>query len=241
MTKRLIAAAILMVPIAAGGAVACSNVTQQRAITFDRTIHDERPGKAAVLFSGDAGFLGHGLGAGPEVAHATEGLGLPVYGVSSLAAFKVRRTLPQTALIVDDAVRLAMRKYGASRILLMGHSFGADVVGVALPDLAPDVRAALIGVVLIVPTDPVYLRADPTTLSYHGRPDARSDRAGSVRWTRILCIYGAQEADSLCPSLTASNVTRIALPGGHALHHDTARLANTLASGTRPMLERSPN
>ena len=121
----------------------------------------------------------------------------------------------------------------------MGHSFGADVVGVALPDLAPDVRKSLMGVVLIVPTEPVYLRADPTTLSYHGKPDAPSDRAGSVRWTSILCIYGAEERDSLCPRLTAGNVLRTALPGGHALHHDTARLAHALAQGTSRMLERA--
>ena len=109
--------------------------------TFSDALRTRRQREAAVLFSGDAGFLG----VGPEIARAVELQGLPVYGVSSLAEFRQRRTISQTVAIVDQAVRTARAKFGADRILLIGHSFGSDVIGTALPDLTPDVRQALSG------------------------------------------------------------------------------------------------
>ena len=200
---------------------------------FSGDVQSRRAGQAAILFSGDAGFLG----AAPEISRAVEQLGLPVLGVSSLAEFRQRRTITQTVAIVNGAVRTARAKFGANRILLVGHSFGSDVIGAALPDLAPDVRRSLIGVVLIVPTDSVYLRADPTEISYRGPPDAELSRVQSVTWLPLLCIQGQQEPDSLCPKLRAANVTVIALPGGHGLHHNVARLAAAIESGTAPMLK----
>ena len=202
--------------------------------TFSDALRTRRQREAAVLFSGDAGFLG----VGPEIARAVELQGLPVYGVSSLAEFRQRRTISQTVAIVDQAVRTARAKFGADRILLIGHSFGSDVIGTALPDLTPDVRQALSGVVLIVPTDSIYLRADPTGLSYRGPPDAGLARVQSVSSLPLLCIQGREETDSLCPKLHGPNVTVIVLPGGHGLHHDLPRLATALKQGTAPMLGR---
>ena len=238
MRNRVVQVLItLVLLIAASAASLWFSASPAKTIGFDGNVHGRRSGEVAVLFSGDAGFLGYGLGSGIHIARTAEEFGLPVYGVSSFAQFKDRKSIPQTVDIIDGAVRAAMRKYRASRVLLIGHSFGADVVGVALPDLAPDVRRALIGVVLVVPTQPVYLRADPSTLSYHGRPDAPADRVTLVNWLPILCIYGLQERDSLCPELSARNVRVEGLPGGHALHHDVRRLDAALTSGIRPMLE----
>lgn len=238
MRNRVVQVLIaLVLLVAVLGAATWLNASRAQTTAFDKKVQGQRRGQVAVLFSGDAGFLEFGLGSGIRIAKTAEKLGFPVYGVSSFAAFNVRRSVPQTVEIVDNAVRTAMTRYQASHVLLIGHSFGADVVGVALPDLAPDVRKALMGVVLVVPSDPVYLRADPTTLSYHGRPDARVDRASSATWLPILCIYGVQESDSLCPRLSARNVTVEGLPGGHALHHDDRRLEAALTKGILPMLE----
>ncbi len=181
------AAAVLALLLGVAGVLL--NAEHEDSATFSDAVQARREGRAAIFFSGDAGFLG----AGPQFARAIEDLGLPVYGVSSLAEFRERRTIAQTVVIVNQAVRVARAKFDADRILLVGHSFGSDVIGTALPDLAPDVRQALIGVVLIVPTDRVYLRADPTGLSYRGPPDAQLARVRSVNWLPMLCIQGQQE------------------------------------------------
>ncbi len=228
------AAALLALVLGVAGVLLVAE--QEDSATFGDAVHARREGQAAIFLSGDAGFLG----AGPEIARTIEDLGLPVYGVSSLAEFRERRTIAQTVVIVNNAVRIARAKFDADRILLVGHSFGSDVIGTALPDLAPDVRQALIGAVLIVPTDSVYLRADPTELSYRGPPDATLARVQSVSWLPLLCIQGQQETDSLCPKLRSSNVTVMALPGGHGLHHDEVQLAAAINRGVTPMLASDP-
>lgn len=225
-------AAAALLALMLGAAAVFLFAEREDSATFGDEVDTRRQRQAAVLFSGDAGFLG----VGPEIARTIEGLGLPVYGVSSLAEFRERRTISQTVAIVNQAVRVARARFDADRILLVGHSFGSDVIGTALPDLAPDVRRALVGAVLIVPTDNVYLRADPTGLSYRGPPDAQLARVQSVNWLPMLCIQGQQEPDSLCPKLRGSNVTAIALPGGHGLRHDEAQLAAALDRAVTPML-----
>jgi type IV secretory pathway VirJ component len=235
MTKRrLLGLIMLLLLVAVGSGWLFLNRT---GIDYSNHVQNTRRGEVAVLFSGDVGFVGLGLGQGPDIARVIEGLGLPVYGVSSLKEFGAHRTLRQTVRIIDQAVREGMARYGADRVLLVGQSYGADVIASALPDLSADVRQALIGVVLVVPANSVYLRADPTTVSYRGPPDViSSSRAGPVNWTPMLCIYGEEEPDSLCPLLKGANQTVIASPGGHALHHDIARLRAALAQGTRGML-----
>lgn len=233
MSRRgqLAIAAAAMIALLSGAAGVLLTAEHRPSATFSDAVHDRRQHEAAILFSGDAGFLG----IGPTIARAVERIGLPVYGISSLAEFHDRRTIAQTVAIVDAAVRTARVKFAADRILIIGHSFGADIIGVALPDLAPDVRTSLAGVVLITPTNSVYLRADPTGLSYRGPPDAALSRVQSSKLP-LLCIQGREETDSLCPQLHGANVTVTVLPGGHGLHHDVARLAAALKAGTAPML-----
>ena len=216
--------------------VALQLAADRRSADFADAVHGRRVRQAAVLLSGDIGFLG----ASPRVARAVETTGLPVYAVSSLAAFRERKTIPQTVAIIERAVNETKARYGADKVLLVGHSFGADAVGAALPDLSPEVRNSLLGVVLIVPSDRVYLRADPSTWSYRGPPDASLDRVRSVNWVRILCIYGLQERDSLCPSLHGPKVRVVGLAGGHGLNHG-AKLAETLRIETAKMLGQPRN
>ena len=62
-------------------------------------------------------------------------------GVSSPVTFGSRRTRAEADAIVANAIRTAMARTGAERVLLMGQSFGADIVSAIAPDLPADLRA----------------------------------------------------------------------------------------------------
>ncbi|MES2496542.1 MAG: AcvB/VirJ family lysyl-phosphatidylglycerol hydrolase [Pseudomonadota bacterium] len=49
----------------------------------------------------------------------------------------------------------------------------------------------------------------------------------------VLCIQGIEEDDSLCPSMTMTNVTRVSLPRGHMLNFDPDRLYAAIAPALR--------
>jgi type IV secretory pathway VirJ component len=176
---------------------------------------------AAVMLSGDIGFRG---GMSASVANALANRGVTVLGVSSPVVFAFHRSQDEAVAIVEHAIRSALRLTGAQRVVLIGQSFGADIVATATPHLPPDLLSRIEVVDLMVPGRNVFFRADPVGLAYWGRADAHPAAAlKALRGPPLICIYGLQESDSLCP-LMVGHAAIIGLPGDHHLHHDPVRL-----------------
>ncbi|MDG2534112.1 AcvB/VirJ family lysyl-phosphatidylglycerol hydrolase [Sphingomonas sp. HITSZ_GF] len=183
-------------------------------------------GLAVVLISGDMGFK---VGMGPQIARRFAADGVPVVGVSSLAYFRHERTPAEVQALIADAARRALAFGHADRLVLIGQSFGADMMHVGLTGLPADLRARVKLVELVVPTDTVFYRASPSELFNWAKPDAMALPTGrQLTWVPALCVQGAEETDSLCPMLRQHNMRRVALPGGHALHWDADGLYHTL-------------
>jgi len=203
-----------------------------------RLIGDFERGRVPVValyFSGDMGLR---FGMGPHVTQALAARGIPVMGVNSPTIFGRHRSRGEVDAVVADAVRGALARAHADRVVLIGQSFGSDVLGTGVARLPEDLRARVASIVLVVPGRAVFFRADPTGLAYHGTPDARAiDSARSLSWAPFTCIYGARETDSLCPLLGAP-AKRIELPGGHFLDNDPHRLIATIFAALRPVLPR---
>ena len=197
-------------------------------------------GLAAVLVSGDMGFK---IGMGPRIARRLADHGIPVLGVNSLVYFRERRTPAEVRALIADAVRRGLAFGHARRLLLIGQSYGADMVHVGLTGLPPDLRARLAMVALVVPTDTVMYRASPAeTLGLVAADAPAIDTARRLDWVPTLCVHGAEETDSLCPMLHAPNVQVVAMPGGHKLHDDAdglfARIMAAVDGSSSGMTER---
>jgi type IV secretory pathway VirJ component len=210
--------------------VAAAFLTRDRVRMFN-VAGAGRPAAVAVLFSGDLGIR---VGMGPYIGRALAGARIPVFGIGSPAVFGTHRSRGEVDAIVAGAIREAMVRTGASRVVVVGQSFGADVAGAGLADLPPDLRPHVAGLVLVVPGRSAYFRTDPTGLSYRGAPDADLRIVRAIDWTPLVCIHGALEADSLCPLLNGANVHVIALPGGHLLRRDHELLVRTILHAIRP-------
>jgi type IV secretory pathway VirJ component len=196
--------------------------------TFDRDpIHlfparGRRAPVAALFFSGDVGLR---YGMGPATSSLLAAHGIETVGFSSSTLFAAKRTPAQTAAIVAGAVRATLARTGGGRIVLIGQSFGADVLQTGLATLPADLRRHVAAIILVVPGDVVFLRADPSSLSYRGTPDATAiTTARRLTWAPLTCIYGVQETDSLCPQLHMAGVRVVGMPGGHFLRNDAAGL-----------------
>jgi type IV secretory pathway VirJ component len=46
--------------------------------------------------------------------------------------------------------------------------------------------------------------------------------------TRLLCIYGEEETDSLCPDLQGRSFKKLALPGAHHFGGNYAQIVETI-------------
>jgi type IV secretory pathway VirJ component len=188
------------------------------------------PPIAVVNFSGDMGlrFL---LGA--STSRGLTQHGIPVVGITTPALFSRSRTRDELDAIVADGIRTTLARTGAKRVVVMGQSYGADIVQTGLADLPASLRARVAAIVLILPGNTVFYRADPSGLLYdHGTPDSMGATTGNrLTWAPLTCIYGVEETDSLCPLLTIPNARKVGMPGGHNIRHDASRLlAHVLAA-----------
>jgi type IV secretory pathway VirJ component len=177
---------------------------------------------AAVLLSGDMGFH---VGLGPQVAERLAADGISVTGVNSLTYFRVRRSPSESAGLISQAIRRALAQPGVQRVVLIGQSFGADMVNAGLPGVPEALRRRILLVTLVVPGDTIDFRASPAELFDIELADAAAlPSARTLNWLPVLCIHGQVEEHSLCPLLDMPNVQRVTLPGDHYLNHDPDRV-----------------
>ncbi|MBB3858798.1 type IV secretory pathway VirJ component [Novosphingobium hassiacum] len=201
----------------------------------ERTEYPASAGKrdiAAVFLSGDMGLR---LGMSKDIARGLAARGYPVTGISSPVAFSKHLDRAQTDAVVTDAIEDALAR-GARKVVLIGQSFGADILATVVPGLPLRLRSQVAGVVLVVPSNNVHFRADPSGIAYLGTPDARPARAlARMEWTRLTCVHGADEAASLCGMLGHGTARDVPLPGDHYLHHDAPRVVNAIVSAISDM------
>ncbi|MGJ3629536.1 AcvB/VirJ family lysyl-phosphatidylglycerol hydrolase [Sphingomonas sp. MMS24-JH45] len=167
-------------------------------------------------------------GMAPRLVQALAAHGMPVVAVNTLTAYADGRDAARTRDLIATATQRALALPGTARVVLIGQSFGADMLQVGLVALPPPLRARVAQVILVVPGDSVTFRATPGGFlngapAYPALPTARR-----LDWAPVTCIDGATEADSLCPLLRARNVRIETLPGDHYLNHDAARLSAAL-------------
>ena len=188
---------------------------------------------AAVMLSGDIGFRG---GMSAPVAAALADRGMTVVGVSSPVVFAFHHTQAEAVTVVQQAIRSAMRIGGVDKVVLVGQSYGGDIVATTAPHLGADLLAHVAAIDLLVPGRDVYFRADPTGLAYYGTPDAHPAVAlRALKGPPMACIYGIEETDSLCP-LMGGTARVVALPGNHHLNHDHVLLVKTAMSELHQMV-----
>lgn len=172
----------------------------------------------ALYLSGDMGFH---AGLGPGIADRLARDGISIVTENSLHFFARRRTPEQTAAMIAQGLRRAIAIDPGARLLLLGQSFGADVIAPSLPYVPTALRKRIAFVGLVVPGATRQWRASPSEIFSIGEPDEDAlVAARRLTWVPLLCIYGREEPASLCPSLRQSNATHVELPGGHELHHD---------------------
>src|SRR4051794_5746675 len=184
---------------------------------------------AAVLLSGDMGFH---IGMAGAVASKLAAAGIPVVGVNSLTFFRTRRSPAETARLLATAISRALYLTHRPRILLVGQSYGADVLPIGYAGVAAPLRARVTLLALVVPGERVALQASPADVLPVSAPSRDAlPAAARLGATRTLCVFGAEQRDSLCARLHLPNLTRIALPGGHYLHRDSGAVARALLAG----------
>ena len=189
----------------------------------------------AVVFSGDAGYQ---IGMASMIGNRLAADGIPVVGVNTLTYFRTTRTPADATRLVTNAIEHAISFAHADHLILVGQSYGADMLHVGLVYMPAQLRHKVSLVALVVPGETIEFRASPGGILSFNIPDVPAlATARSLDWVPTVCIQGVEETISLCPLLSAPNVARITMPGGHSIHWDAdglnTRLLAAIDTSTR--------
>jgi type IV secretory pathway VirJ component len=185
----------------------------------------------AIIMSGDGGWAG----LDQDIAAALSARGIPVVGLDSLRYYWTARKPEGVAADTDRMIRYYTSHFGKKRVLLIGYSQGADVLPFAVNRL-PDTTKASVALVAILGM------SEHALFEFHVSSWISDDTSGPatlpevnrITGMPVLCIYGEDEQDSLCPKLDPAKFKVVKVKGGHHFDGDYAALANQILAAAKP-------
>jgi len=185
----------------------------------------------AIILSGDGGWAG----LDQDVAAALSAKGIPVVGLDSLRYFWTARTPAGLAADTDRLIRYYGTHFGKQRVLLIGYSQGADVLPFAVNRLPEATRARVaLTAVMGMSEHALFEFHVSSWVSDSDSGPATLPEINRITGMPVLCIYGADESDSLCPKLDPKRFIIVKLKGGHHFDGDYASLAQQILAAAKP-------
>jgi type IV secretory pathway VirJ component len=185
----------------------------------------------AIIMSGDGGWAG----IDQDVAAALSARGIPVVGLDSLRYYWTARTPSGLAADTDRMIRYYLTHFGKQRVLLIGYSQGADVLPFAINRLPESSRARVaLAAVMGMSEHALFEFHLSSWVSDSNSGPATLPEIDRITGMPVLCIYGADENDSLCPKLDPKRFIVVKLKGGHHFDGDYANLAHQILAAARP-------
>lgn len=183
-----------------------------------------------VFLSGDGGWAALDKGLSAELQRH----GMPVVGWSSLTYYWKKKTPEQATA---DLVRILadyQARWGRQRWLLVGFSFGAEIVPFVINRLPDAYRSNLVGAVMLSPSTASDFEIHVSDMVVHNKAGnyPTLPEVKAIKTLQMLCVQGADDDSPvrLCPLLKQSNVTTLTLPGSHHFDDDYGVLYQRIAA-----------
>lgn len=193
----------------------------------------------AIIYSGDGGWRD----IDKQVGDLLQQQGIPVVGVDSLRYFWSERQPQETADDLHKIVALYGKRWNVKHVMLIGYSFGADVLPRTFNLLPKEDQNRVRQVTLMAVSPQVDYKISvlgwlgATASNGSGNP---ADDIARINPQLVQCIYGTEEEDDVCPTLTNTGVEIIAIEGGHHFDEDYPALVKRILDGLDRRVSSSP-
>jgi len=181
----------------------------------------------AVILSGDGGWASIDR----EIGDALATQGIAVVGLNSLKYFWTKRTPDGAAADLERILRYYPPAWHKRKTMLIGYSLGADVLPFMADRLPKELLAEVPLVALLAPGTSVSFEFHLSDWIWTG-PQAQGrpilPEVEKLHGMKILCFYGTDEKDSLCPKLSSRLATAVVLPGGHHFGENYGAIADRI-------------
>jgi type IV secretory pathway VirJ component len=185
----------------------------------------------AIIMSGDGGWAG----IDQNIAAALSAKGIPVVGWDSLRYYWTARTPDGLAADTDKMIRYYLSHFGKKRVLLIGYSQGADVLPFAVNRLPAATKAPVALMAILGMSEHALFEFHVSSwISDDNSGPATLPEVNRISGMPVLCIYGEDEQDSLCPKLDPKKISIVKVKGGHHFDGNYAALADHILTAAKP-------
>lgn len=213
---------------AAADAVTSSPISELPLIELPGTGQDPR---LVVIWSGDGGWQDLDKVIGEKLASQ----GIAVIGVNTLRYFWSKKPPEQVAADLGTIIDHYSQAWGRPEVVLVGYSFGADILPFAFNRLPEVSRARVKQLSLLALSTFADFEIHVSGWLTDGRhPDSvdtapELDRLSGIT---VQCFYGEEDKGTGCtlPQLKGAQVIRTS--GGHHFDGDYDALARKILAGT---------
>ncbi|WP_313605077.1 AcvB/VirJ family lysyl-phosphatidylglycerol hydrolase [Rhizobium sp.] len=214
-----------------------SSGKSEGALDLPLSVLDAKPAMdtMAIVYSGDGGWRD----LDSELGEYLQSQGVPVIGVDSLRYFWAKRTPQETADDLKRIIDTYTDQWGVSNVVLIGYSFGADVIPAAYNLLPKAEKKRVKQLSLLALSKEVDFEISVTGwLGMAGAGDGGTtvDDIAKIKSGLVQCIYGTEEDDDPCPSMKASGVETVAIDGGHHFDEDYQALGKRILDSLQKRL-----
>ncbi len=189
----------------------------------------------AIVYSGDGGWRD----LDSELGEYLQTQGVPVIGVDSLRYFWAKRTPQETADDLKRIIDTYADQWGVSNVVLIGYSFGADVIPASYNLLPKATKRRVRQLSLLALSKEVDFEISVTGwlgMAGAGEGGTTVDDIAKIKSSLVQCIYGTEEDDDPCPSMKASGVETVAIDGGHHFDEDYQALGKKILDSLQKRL-----
>lgn len=194
-------------------------------------VHEVRAAKqgkiVAVLYSGDGGWAGLDR----ELAATLAKHGISVIGIDSLQYFWTARNPEGAALDLERLLDYYHESWQFDRVLLVGYSMGAEVLPFLTNRLPLEWRRRISLIALLGPAPFASFEFHISEWLGHGTAQDQlpvKPEVEKMANLKVLCFYGRNEKDSLCPELDRRAVQMQPMEGGHHFGGNYRKIAEIL-------------
>ncbi len=177
-----------------------------------------------VFVSGDGGWAK----IDKSIAAVFAANGMPVVGLNALQYFWTKRTPEVASRDLQSLIDSYLAGWKKSRIMLVGYSRGADVLPAMISRLPAATKSRIRLIALLGPSPRVEFEFHMTDW-FHDPAAGLAVKPEVDKLTQnVLCMFGEEDKQSLCPALIGPHITVLALKGAHHFDGNYDDLARTI-------------
>jgi type IV secretory pathway VirJ component len=179
-----------------------------------------------VFVSGDGGWAT----IDKSISKVLADHGMPVVGLNALEYFWTKRTPEEASRDLQRILDSALPAYKKERVLYVGYSRGADVLPAMINRLPVRLqsRTRMIALLGASPRVEFEFHVGDWMRTSSKSGEMVKPEVDKLSSHNIICIYGQDDHDSLCPSLAGPHISTLMLKGAHHFDGGYEKLAQII-------------